>query len=207
MATTENRSCYTVSVKHREDLSRTFPYTQLEQAKAYCADLLRQNLKPRLAQLEDTIAIRIRQKGHPSMNFTAGSLQEAEDIIVRIESERRQGLFIDYTKAHQVRCTDIIRRYMDEVGPQHKGWQKVERYKRQGWLNDIAGNLARRDARRAAEQEKGGKITTARGAMRAPATGLDWMEKPFAHVTITDIMTSNYERLVTKYFFVVQRAF
>ena len=39
MATIENRSRYTVSVKNRADLYREFPFTKLKQAKQYVIDL------------------------------------------------------------------------------------------------------------------------------------------------------------------------
>lgn len=187
MADINNRSRYTVSVKQRDDLYREYPYNKLAEAKAYCRELVAQGFKPRLAQLDDTFAIRIRQKGHRPLNITARSAQEAEDIVNRIEAERRQGLFIDYTKAHQVSFADLIGRYMKEEGPKHKGWETVEKYKCRGWLEDIQGSLAKRDAQREAERARDGRTKTARGAMREAATNLEWMEKPFALVETTDI--------------------
>nr|WP_023594097.1 site-specific integrase [Pandoraea pnomenusa] len=197
MATITNRSNFVVTVKNRDDLQKSFPFNQLTQAKAYCTELKKQQLKPRLTQLEDTLSVRIRDKGHRPLVFTVTSLQEAEDSIARIEAERRQGLFIDYTKAHQVTFAQLIRRYMEEEGPKHKGWEKVEKYKCQGWLDDLAGNLARRDALREAEIATDGKARTARGAMREPATGLEWMNKPFAQLETTDIEGYIRDRLDT----------
>lgn len=197
MATISNRSNYLVTVKNRADLQQSFPFNQLAQAKSYCAELKKQRLTPRLTQLEDTLTVRIREKGHRPLIFTATSLQEAEDCISRIESERRQGLFIDYTKAHQVTFAQLIRRYMEEEGPKHKGWEKVEKYKCAGWLDDLEGNLARRDMLRETEKESEGKARTARGAMREPATGLEWMNKPFAQLQTTDIEAYIRDRLDT----------
>lgn len=197
MATITNRSNYVVAVKNRDDLLQSFPYNRLAQAKRYCAELKKQGFKPRLTQLEDCLSVRIRDKGHRPLVFTATSLEEAECSIARIESERRHGLFIDYTKAHQITFAQLIRRYMAEEGPKHKGWEKVEKYKCQGWLDDLAGNLARRDAKRKAEILSEGKARTARGAMREPATGLEWMNKSFAQVETTDIEAYIRDRLDT----------
>jgi hypothetical protein len=124
MASIENRSRYTVTVKHNDALARTFPFTELEQAQAYSQALRRQGYKPRLRQLEDTILVRIRQKGHKALNYTAQSVEEAEQLVKKIEEERSRGLFIDYTKAHQVTFADLIRRYIAEEGPKKKVRQK-----------------------------------------------------------------------------------
>ncbi|MCL6468078.1 MAG: site-specific integrase, partial [Ralstonia sp.] len=126
MATIENRSKYVVSVKNNDALQRTFPFSELQRAKAYCVELREQGYKPKLGQLEDTFLVRIRQKGHKAQQFTVDSLAEAESAVARIEAERRAGLFRDYTRAHNVTFADLIRRYMEEEGPQHKGWHKVE---------------------------------------------------------------------------------
>jgi hypothetical protein len=91
MASIENRSRYTVTVKHNDALARTFPFTELEQAQAYSQALRRQGYKPRLRQLEDTILVRIRQKGHKALNYTAQSVEEAEQLVKKIEEERSRG--------------------------------------------------------------------------------------------------------------------
>lgn len=187
MASITNRSRFFVSVKGRDDLHREFPCHRLAAAKAYHAELVAQKLKPRLGQYEDTIEIRIRQKGWPPLNYTAASIAEAESVVRKVEEERSRGLFRDYTRAHQVTFVDLIARYIKEEGPQHKGWEKVEKYKCLGWLEDVRGDLARRDAQREAEKAASGEAKTARQAMRQPATGLAWMEKPFAQVETTDI--------------------
>jgi len=53
LATIENRSRYTVSIKNRDDLHREFPFTQLAQAKQYAIELGKQNYKPYLTQKEN----------------------------------------------------------------------------------------------------------------------------------------------------------
>lgn len=187
MASITNRSRFFVEVRNNKDHYREFPFHRLADAKAYHAQLAAQKLKPRLGQYEDTIEIRIRQKGRPTVNYTAGSIDEAEKTVQKIEEERSRGLFRDYTKAHQVTFVDLIRRYMAEEGPTHKGWEKVEKYKCLGWLEDVQGGLAARLAQRDTEIAQTGSAATPRGAMRQPATGLQWMQKPFADVVTTDI--------------------
>lgn len=186
MASINNRSRYFVHVKN-PDLNRDFPFNRVNDAKAYYAQLVAQKYKPTLGQYEDCWEVRIQQKGYPNFSTTARSLKEANDTVATIELERSRGLFRDYTKAHQVTFVDLIRRYMAEEGPRHKGWEKVEKYKFLGWLEDVKGGLAKRDAQRQAEVAEHGRAITARGAMRKPATGLEWMEKPFAKVQTTDI--------------------
>lgn len=96
MATIENRSRYTISVKNREDLYREFPFTQLAKAKQYATELKAQGYKPFAGQKEDAFFVRIRSKGYPAQQFTLPNLQEAETVIARIEAEHSQSMFIDY---------------------------------------------------------------------------------------------------------------
>ncbi|MGN8108113.1 site-specific integrase [Paraburkholderia sp. 22098] len=195
MASITNRSRFFVEVKNNHDCYREFPFHRLADAKTYHASLVAQKLKPVLGQLEDTIEVRIRHKGWPTVNYTATSVAEAEGIVNKIEEERSRGLFRDYTKAHQVTFIDLIQRYMKEEGPKHKGWEKVEQYKCRGWLEDLKGGLAARLAQRDTEIAQTGRATTPRGAMRQPATGLQWMQKPFAQVETTDIEAYIRDRL------------
>jgi len=184
MATIENRSRYTVSVKNRNDLYREFPFTQLKQAKQYANDLGKE-CKVCLSQKEDSLLIKIIQTGHKPVRFTCQSLQEAEDAIARIEAERRTGLFLDYTKAHTVTFEDLLRKYVKEEGPRNKGWEKSEKYKCLGWLADLGGaptaTLARPKAPNTDEPPR--KVHS----MRKPATAIQWMRKPFANILTTDI--------------------
>ena len=98
MARIENRSRFIVTVKNRGDLSKTFPFDATDAVKAYIADLTAQKFKPKASRLNDTYLVRFRAVGHPDMNLTVGSEEEAAELEQRIESERRTGLFIDYTK-------------------------------------------------------------------------------------------------------------
>src|SRR6266404_1592175 len=142
MATINNRSRLFVSVKNKDDLYREFPYNHLAKAQAYHAELVARKYKPKLGQHENQIEVRILQKGFPSFSYTASSFADAQSVADRIKAERKQGLFVDYTKARQVTFVDLIERYVTEEGPTHKGWEKVEKYKCLGWLDDVNGGLA-----------------------------------------------------------------
>jgi integrase len=194
MATIENRSRYTVSVKNRIELYREFPFTQLKQAKQYVAELGKQGCAPTLSQKENAFLINIVQAGYKSVRVTLRSLQDAEDAIARIEAERRTGLFIDYTKAHQASFEDLLRRYMKEEGPKNKGWEKSEKYKCLGWLEDLDGVLAKRIARKEARTAEVGTAPPKRHSMREPVTAIHWMRKPFANIQTTDIEDYMKER-------------
>ncbi|WP_233864645.1 site-specific integrase [Paraburkholderia adhaesiva] len=187
MASITNRSRYTVSVKNNNSLYREFAYGNRQAAVGYSVTLEKDGYKPSLTQLQDTFLVVIRQKGVKTFNHTAASLEEAENIVKKIEEERSRGLFIDYTKAHQITFLDLLIRYRDEEGPKHKGWEKVEKYKINGWLEDAEGLLVKRHKQREAEITATGKATTLLNAMRAPARGLDWMKKSFAQITTEDI--------------------
>ncbi len=195
MATFQNRSRYTVTIKNRTDMFREFSFDQLEAATAYAASIKAQGLKPRLAQKEDAIHVRIRQKGHPDFSDTFESPQAAEDAVHRIEAERRSGLFIDYTKAHKVTFEALLHRYIKEEGPKKKGWEKSEKYKCNGWLEDLDGGLKKRIAKRDTEMDNFGASATPRGAMREPTDAVQWMRKPFATIETTDIEDYIRERL------------
>jgi hypothetical protein len=98
LATVMNRSPYRVSVKNSPELSCEFPYDQLNLAKAYADNELKE-YKAVVSQGACRVLVRIRQKGHKDQNFFVSSYAEANDAISRIESERRHGLFVDYTAA------------------------------------------------------------------------------------------------------------
>jgi len=184
MATIENRSRYTVSVKNRHDLYREFPFTQLQQAKQYALELSK-SFKVDLSQKDNAYLVKILQTGYAPFRHTCHSLQEAEDAIARIEAERRTGLFLDYTNAHKVTFEDLLRTYVKEEGPRNKGWEKSEKYKCLGWLADLDGAPAATSARPKAP--KADKLPRKGRSMRKTATAIQWMRKPFANILTTDI--------------------
>ena len=84
----------------------------------------------------------IRQKGYEDQNFFVSTYADADDAIKRIESERRHGLFVDYTAAHQVALAELMQRYMrDAVCRKHKG-AKVEAWTLKGFIADSKNELA-----------------------------------------------------------------
>ncbi|MFM2067258.1 MAG: hypothetical protein RLZZ584_2167, partial [Pseudomonadota bacterium] len=127
MASIENRSRFVVTVRQREDLRQTFAYNREVKLAAYVAALEAQGFKPKIARTQDSYAIRVREVGRPLQCLYAHSPQEAIDIKQRLEQERRNGLFIDYAKAHRLTFADLLIRYLREESPRHKGFE-VEGY-------------------------------------------------------------------------------
>jgi len=66
MASIENRSSFIVTVKNRDDLARTFARNTSGQdaLRAYIKELQGQGFKPKLASLNDSYAVRVRQVGY-----------------------------------------------------------------------------------------------------------------------------------------------
>jgi hypothetical protein len=109
MASIENRSKVQVSVKNRDDLSKTFEYSAVKAIKAYVEQLKAQGYKPRLASLNNHYAIRARQVGYPDLCLFASNEEEALELKQRIESERRRGIIIDYGLARRTTFADLLR--------------------------------------------------------------------------------------------------
>ena len=78
MASIENRSRYHVSVKNRDDLTKTFAHSSKLKADEYCNSIIRQKLKPKLPRLDDKFIIRIRQHGLVEQVLYASSLKAAK---------------------------------------------------------------------------------------------------------------------------------
>lgn len=127
MASIENRSRFKVTVQNREDLTQTFTHSAFKAVKAYVEALKSQGFKPKASRLNDSFAVRVRQVGYPDQTFFTDSEQEAVEIQLRIESERRKGLFVDYGKARRLSFGDLLTRYLREESPRHKGFE-VEGY-------------------------------------------------------------------------------
>jgi integrase len=193
MATIENRSRFTVTVRHRADLTRAFPHTEAEQARAYLEALRGQGYKPVLTQGDDRLWVRIRQKGHKAFAAPASSYDEAEQIIKRVESDRAVGLFVDYRQGHLVTAAELLQEYLEKEVPRHKG-KDVETYTIRGWIEDSTGELARRldDRQRALDR---GETPPAIRARREPRRSLEWLRKPFAQIVPTDIEAYVVERI------------
>lgn len=66
MATIQNRSRITVTVKNRPDVTRSFPYNALNKVEAYVKELRSQRFRPEAKQGDDTWEVRFREKGQRS---------------------------------------------------------------------------------------------------------------------------------------------
>ena len=142
MASVENRSRFTVSVKHRPDLTIEFPHTRRSDAIKYLESLRDKGYKPAIARADDNLWVRIRGKGCKATSVPASSYDEAERIIQRIEAEQRNGLFIDYRAGHLVTGAELMLEYLEKEVPKHRG-KDVEKYTIQGWVDDRLGVLLR----------------------------------------------------------------
>lgn len=186
MATIQNRSRITVTVKNRADLTRSFPYNALEEVEVYVHHVRETfKLKPIAKQGEDTWEVRLRQKGYPSQNVTFHSRKDAEAFVKKLESERSTGLVRDYTKAHQVTFAQLLVRYMREF----KGKSaQVIAYKVEAWLEDSgdAGKSLLAD-HRATLSAAGIPVRNARFQMRKTIRNLEWIHKPLSLVVADDI--------------------
>jgi hypothetical protein len=180
-----NRSPYRVSVKNRPEFSREFPYNQLNLANAYRDNELKA-YKAVVSQGESRILVRIRHKGYEDQNFFVSTYADADDAIKRIESERRHGLFIDYTAAHHVTLAELMQRCMrDAICRKHKG-AKVEAWTLKGFIADSKDELtdALEERRRCLEEGKEAPVIRAR---RTPRHGVDWLQRPLVAITTKDI--------------------
>lgn len=134
MAHIENRSRIQVKVKNRDDLTRLFAHNHAEAAQRYCATLRDQQLKPLVALLDEAYMVRYYVHGKRK-GFTATSAVEAEAIQKRIEADQYNGLFVDYTQAHQTSFADLLIRYLKEEAPRKKGFAVIG-YQINMWLED-----------------------------------------------------------------------
>lgn len=94
MANIANRSRYRVTVKNVPDVTRHFPYDQLEAVDACMQELRAQGYKPKVKQLDESWLVRIRTKGQKDQTATFPSLKQSEAFIKRVEEERGRGLFL-----------------------------------------------------------------------------------------------------------------
>lgn len=191
MAAIENRSRFKVSVQNRDDLTQTFNHNATKAVKAYIQKLRDEGFKPKASRLNDAFLVRVRQVGYPDQTISARTEQEAVDIQQRLESERRQGLFVDYGKARQVSFGDLLARYLREESPRHKGFE-VEGYIINAILEDAG--LPRVDVKAAYDAHKnphpslaGKKFRKASGKrMREASVTSRFILKSFAELLPTD---------------------
>ena len=192
MASIENRSRFKVAVHNRDDLTLTFTHSAVKAVKAYIEELKAQGFKPKVSRLNDSFAVRVRQVGYPDQTLFADSEDEAVEIQQRIESERRQGLFVDYGKARRFSFGDLLDRYLREESPRHKGFE-VEGYIINAVLEDAG--LPRVDVAAAYAAHKNPHPSLAGKRFRKP-TGKKMRE---ASVTSRFILKSFAELLPTDF--------
>lgn len=192
MARIENRSRFTVTVRNRGDLTKTFPFDATEAVAAYIGELKALKLKPKASRLNDTYLVRFRTVGHPEMAVTVRSEEEAAEVEQRIEAERRSGLFIDYTKGWKYSFADLLVRYLREEAPRQASFE-VLGYKINALLED--SGMPRLDLGEvlAAHPNLNPKLRNWRPrkatgkAVRTPSVSNHWMRKSFAEVMPEDI--------------------
>jgi hypothetical protein len=117
LATVQNRSSIQVTVKNRPDLTQSFPFNKLLAAQAYAAKQAVAGLKPKLSQGADAFLVRIRDKGYPPLQLTVDSEAAATALVQKVTEERSRGLFVDYTKSHNITFADLMVRYLSTVAP------------------------------------------------------------------------------------------
>jgi hypothetical protein len=64
-------------------------------------------IEPKVTQLDTSWEVRIRQRGYKAVNITASSLRTRRSSSTMIESDRAQGLVVNYTKAHHVTFAEL----------------------------------------------------------------------------------------------------
>lgn len=192
MASIDNRSRFIVRVQNRDDLERRFSYNQTKKVTQYVDELKQQGFKPRVERANDAYQVCIRQKGYPELTRTVGSLEEAEALVERITSQRKDGLFIDYSKGWNTTFAECIVRYIREECVRHKGFE-METYKLNGMLEDggcprvdlapvIDANLAVYPHLQNVTPRTPTGIQVRKGS-----NAIAWINRPFAQVTTTDI--------------------
>ncbi len=142
MASIENRSRIQITVKNRDDLTKDFARNADSSIQDYILDLRSHGLKPRLTSLDDYYLVRTRSVAHKNQVLIAHSETEAIETKQRLESEQRQGLFVDYATGNRVTFANLLIRYLREESPRHKGFED-EAYKINAWLEDAG--LPRQD--------------------------------------------------------------
>ena len=193
MASIENRSHFQVTVKNRDDLTKSFAHNSRDKAEHYCQSLEAQKLKPKLSRLNNHYIIRIRKKGVSEQVLYANTLKEAELVKSKLLVEHSQGLFIDYAKAQNTTLAALMKRYLWEESPRNKSFE-VEAYKINAMLEDaglprqsIAEIVASHP--NPSDKVKNMKIRTETGKqVRAGAcSATRFILKPFAQIVPEDI--------------------
>ncbi|MDR3410479.1 MAG: site-specific integrase [Formivibrio sp.] len=165
MASIENRSRIKVTVQNRNDLTKTFSWSDTLAIQSYIAELKQKKFKPRATCLNDSFAVRIRQKGYPEQCIFVSSESEAVELQQQIARERKRGVFTDYMTAWQTSLADLLIRYLRDESPRNKSFE-IEGYKINAMLEDAG--LERQDLAEILKNHKNPHPKWIGKAMRKP---------------------------------------
>lgn len=196
MASIENRSRFVVTVKNNDALTKHFPFNKLKAVLAYRDELRSQKYKPKVDQLDESWLVRIRETGYPTLQKTFSSEATAEAFVKKVEAERAQKIFIDYSKSFNATFAELLVRYLREEAPRRPQSQDLLAYKIEGWLEDSGPKGEKllqeyRDELRA----QGKAVRPAKFVMREQSNQLTWLHKSLSEVTTCDIEDYIQERL------------
>jgi integrase len=116
-----NRSPWSVSVRARPDLDRSFSAGRRPDAARYCADLCAAGHRAQLTQLETAFQLRVRRKGMAPQFITFDTPDQAEQARLHIEANLSVSIVRDYASAARWTLRELMQRYLVEVVPGHKG--------------------------------------------------------------------------------------
>lgn len=116
-----NRSPWSVSVRARPDLDRSFSAGRRPDAARYCADLCAAGHRAQLTQLETAFQLRVRRKGMAPQFITFDTPEQAEQARLHIEANLSVSIVRDYASAARWTLRELMQRYLDDVVPGHKG--------------------------------------------------------------------------------------
>lgn len=116
-----NRSPWSVSVRARPDLDRSFSAGRRPDAARYCADLCATGHRAQLTQLETAFQLRVRRKGMAPQFITFDTPDQAEQARLHIEANLSVSIVRDYASAARWTLRELMQRYLVEVVPGHKG--------------------------------------------------------------------------------------
>ena len=116
-----NRSPWSVSVRARPDLNRSFSAGRRTDAARCCAELCAAGHRAQLTQLETAFQLRVRRKGMAPQFITFDTPEQAEQARLHIEASLSVSVVHDYASAARWTLRELMQRYLVEVVPGHKG--------------------------------------------------------------------------------------
>lgn len=190
MASIENRSPFTVTVKNRDDLAKTFTFDSKKKARHYYQELETQGFKPKLTQEDTKWVVRVRSVANNTQFLRARTKAEAIALQARIEYEQAQYIMPDYSMAQKTSLADVLIRYLKDELPRLKSYW-VEAYKINAMLEDAG--LQRQDLAQIITDHKNPhpkNLQTLRKAsghrMGQPSPTSKFIRKPFGSIVPDD---------------------